>query len=96
MQHKQSLKILELLFDNYYVLRCKILPWYLRQNFATLHNKKWNFVEEVSEQLYDAVANQFLSLRIYCWNFVLEMWQWRKVMAINVKNVDELSYCDRI
>jgi methionyl-tRNA synthetase len=51
--------------------------------FTTLY-EKGDFIEQVTEQLYDAKADQFLADR-----FVMDlpkMWQ-RRSMATNVKNV---------
>ena len=59
---KQSFKDFGISFDNYYRTSSKIHHTTASDFFKHLH-KKEAFVEEVTEQLYDAEANQFLADR---------------------------------
>ncbi|MDB4752174.1 methionine--tRNA ligase [Winogradskyella sp.] len=59
---KQSFEDFGISFDNYSRTSAKIHHETASKFFKTLYNKN-EFVEEVSEQLYDAEANQFLADR---------------------------------
>jgi len=59
---KQSFEDFGITFDNYSRTSAKIHHETASEFFKTLYNKN-EFVEEVSEQLYDAEANQFLADR---------------------------------
>lgn len=59
---KQSFEDFGISFDNYSRTSAKIHHETASEFFKTLYNKN-EFVEEVSEQLYDAEANQFLADR---------------------------------
>ncbi|MCA0131413.1 methionine--tRNA ligase [Winogradskyella alexanderae] len=59
---KQSFEDFGISFDNYSRTSAKIHHETASEFFKTLYNKN-EFVEEVSEQLYDAQANQFLADR---------------------------------
>jgi len=59
---KQSFEDFGITFDNYSRTSAKIHHDTASEFFKTLYNKN-EFVEEVSEQLYDAEANQFLADR---------------------------------
>ena len=59
---KQSFEDFGITFDNYSRTSAKIHHETASEFFKTLYDKK-EFIEEVSEQLYDAEANQFLADR---------------------------------
>lgn len=59
---KQSFEDFGITFDNYSRTTAKIHHDTASEFFKTLYNKN-EFVEEISEQLYDAEANQFLADR---------------------------------
>ena len=85
---KESFEAFGISFDNYSRTSAEIHHQTASEFFKTLYDKG-KFTEEVTEQLYDEEAKQFLADRYVigtCRNVLM-----KKLTAINAKNVDKFK-----